>query len=362
MPTTPPQLDDVEKSETETVESPKPGAPLSFVPHDSNGQPATTPFRIRTNRFGDLEEHELVRLLDTIEDERARGRFRESIYISVFVWLVIVWVIFYGPKYLWHAPKLISPIEVMKQQQLTTLNAPILPRHLTPPPKVPNRTLEKLRAAEPPPAPTETPAPATSPAPAPVAQPQPTTTAPTPSMPSAPTPARTPPPVVADAPTPQPSKPSFTTPGSASDDMRNAMRDAARNHSGAPGDYGAAIRTPKGAGVGGGMQILSDTQGVDFSGWSRRFQSDVMRNWIPLLPEETAAPLSKRGDTFLLVTINKDGSIGDMKLENSSHDVAIDRSAWASITSEGKFEGLPKAFSGPSIVLRLHYLVNEDIR
>ena len=110
------------------------------------------------------------------------------------------------------------------------------------------------------------------------------------------------------------------------------------------------------------MQILSDTQGVDFSGWSRRFQSDVMRNWIPLLPEETAAPLSKRGDTFLVVTINKDGSIGDMKLENSSHDVAIDRSAWASITSEGKFEGLPKAFNGPSIVLRLHYLVNEDIR
>jgi len=362
MPTTPPQLDDVEKSETETVESPKPGAPLSFVPHDSNGQPATTPFRIRTNRFGDLEEHELVRLLDTIEDERARGRFRESIYISVFVWLVIVWVIFYGPKYLWHAPKLISPIEVMKQQQLTTLNAPILPRHLTPPPKVPNRTLEKLRAAEPPPAPTETPAPATSPAPAPVAQPQPTTTAPTPSLPSAPTPARTPPPAVADAPTPQLSKPSFTTPGSASDDMRNALHDAARNRSGAPGDYGAAIRTPKGAGVGGGMQILSDTQGVDFSGWSRRFQSDVMRNWIPLLPEETAAPLSKRGDTFLVVTINKDGSIGDMKLENSSHDVAIDRSAWASITSEGKFEGLPKAFNGPSIVLRLHYLVNEDIR
>jgi hypothetical protein len=375
MPTTPSQLDDVEKpeaeepvvdpgSDSEPIAPLKPGEPLSFVPHEPDGRPAVAPIRIRTNRFGDLDEHELVRLLDTIEDERARGRFRESIYISVFVWMVIVWVIFYGPKYLWHAPTLISPVEVMKQQQMTSLNAPVLPRHFAAPPKVDNRTLAKLRDAEPKPSPTP-PAPAPpTPAPAPAAtQPQPTTT-PTAPLPSAPTPVptRTPAPVIAEAPVPQPTKPNFNTSGSASDEMRNEMRNAARNPGAGLGDRGGPIRTPKGAGVGGGAQIISDTMGVDFNPWLRRFQSDVMRNWIPLLPEETAPPLSKKGNTFLIVTILKDGSIGDMKLENSSHDVAIDRSTWASITSEGKFEGLPKVFPGPSITLRLYYSVNEDVR
>jgi outer membrane biosynthesis protein TonB len=171
------------------------------------------------------------------------------------------------------------------------------------------------------------------------------------------------PPVVADAPVPQPSRPSFTTPGSASDEIRNAIRDAARSRGvEGVGDRGPVIHTSKGADAGGGVQILSDTQGVDFSEWSKHFRSDVMRNWIPLLPEETDQPLFKKGETYLIVTINKDGSIGDMKLENSSRDVAIDKAAWASITSEGKFEGLPRAFNGPSIVLRIHYMVNEDVR
>ena len=72
-------------------------------------------------------------------------------------------------------------------------------------------------------------------------------------------------------------------------------------------------------------------------------------------------PLSKKGETYIIVKIMKDGSIGDMKLEGSTHDVAIDKSAWGSIVSEGTFEILPKAFPGPFIILRLHYLVNEDI-
>jgi hypothetical protein len=92
-------------------EAPTPGAPLTFVPHDPKG---SKPIRtIRTGRYGELEEHELIRLLDTIEDERARGRFRESIYISLFVWMAIAWVVLYGPRYLWHAPPLLNPADVL---------------------------------------------------------------------------------------------------------------------------------------------------------------------------------------------------------------------------------------------------------
>jgi hypothetical protein len=83
-----------------------------------------------------------------------------------------------------------------------------------------------------------------------------------------------------------------------------------------------------------------------------------MHNWIPLLPEETEPPLMKRGETYIIVTILPDGTIGDMKLEGSTHDQAIDKAAWGSIISEGQFQALPKEFHGPNLILRFHYVVN----
>src|ERR1700751_6113015 len=134
-----------------------PGAPLSFVPHDGDGASSRQPVRIRTSRYGEMDEHELIHLLDSIEDERAGSRFRESIYISLFIWLAIAWVVLYGPRYLWHAPKLVTPFEVLHQRELTQLNLPSM--HAPPQsvprrqPNVENRTLEHLRSMEPPPRP-----------------------------------------------------------------------------------------------------------------------------------------------------------------------------------------------------------------
>ena len=44
-----------------------------------NSAPPTQPIKVRTGRFGELEEHELIHLLDSLDDERAKARFRESI-------------------------------------------------------------------------------------------------------------------------------------------------------------------------------------------------------------------------------------------------------------------------------------------
>src|SRR5580658_9915658 len=110
---------------SEQPEAPS-NAPVSVVPHQADGALAQRPVKIRTGRFGELEEHELVRLLDTIEDERARSRFRESVYISVFIWMVVIWLMLYGPRYLWHAPALRNPIDVLKERELTQLANPHL--------------------------------------------------------------------------------------------------------------------------------------------------------------------------------------------------------------------------------------------
>jgi outer membrane biosynthesis protein TonB len=337
------------------------------VPHETPGTAASQQVRIRTARYGELGERELIHLLDSIEDERARGRFRESIYISLFIWIAIAWLVLYGPRYLWHAPKLVTPFEVLKQRELTQLNLPTL--HAPPPsvpraqPKIDNRTLEHLRSMEPPPRPTP-PAATTSkiaPTPAPAitnaAPPAPAPVLPLPSAPQ-PTP-RAAPPVVAEAPTPHPStKPNFNTNNSVQGSIQDAIRNAARNPN--SGAYGARGSGESPLSFGHGVEVLSDMQGVNFNPYIRRLLADIYRNWLPLIPEEAKPPLSKDGETLIRFTILPDGRIGGMWLDGSTHDDAINRSAWGSITSEGQFPPLPSQFHGPNLELRIHYYVNKQ--
>jgi len=336
-----------------------PNAPVSFVPHAAPGELPPVPMRIRTNRYGELEEHELIRLLDSIEDERARSRFRESIYISCFVWLIVVWVIFYGPRYLWHAPQLINPADAIRKQELTQLNAPVLhdvPR-LAPKPvprQLDNNTIKQLQAMKhetPAPAPTPTPAPSNvPPTPQPVAPPPtPTPRAVNPIIPEAPAPQR---------PT-QPTQPNFNQP---SNSLKDAIIASVHNH-GSGGN--GMVSTGKGAAVGmGPVQILSDTQGVDFNDYLRRLVATTYHAWIPLLPEETEPPISKQGETWITFTILPDGRLApppEMRLEASTHDVAIDKAAWGSLVSQGQLPPLPSQFHGPGLTLRFHFIVNKGV-
>jgi outer membrane biosynthesis protein TonB len=326
-----------------------------------NSAPPTQPVKVRTGRYGELDEHELIHLLDTLDDERSKARFRESIYISVIIYLGIVWFLFYGPRVLFHQPKLISPVEVLKERekQLTFLDSPKnLPRptpkanRAIPQKPLDQKTLDQLQAmrkAEPAPAP----------APAPV-QSAPTQTTPTPPptpIPLAPTPQPTQQAMV-DAPKPAPTRPNFGNPNqSPGDAIRKAAQDAARARG--AGDYNA----PSGGrqGMGEGAEILSDTQGVDFGPYIRRILEDIRRSWYPLIPEEARPPLNKQGETLIRFTINRDGTIAAMNLDGSSQDTAIDRACWGGITGVGQFPPLPAQFKGPNLELRVDFFTNKPL-
>src|SRR5271168_4172078 len=143
--------------------------PLLETPPKS--APPNPPVKVRTGRFGELEEHELIHLLDTLDDERSKARFRESVYISIIIYLGIVWFLFYGPRVLFHQPKLISPVDILKERdkQITFLDNPANLSKLTPKPKpIPEKShqaldqktlqqLQAMRKAETPPAPTTAP-------------------------------------------------------------------------------------------------------------------------------------------------------------------------------------------------------------
>jgi outer membrane biosynthesis protein TonB len=333
--------------------------------------PPNPPAKVRTGRYGELEQHELIHLLDSLDDERSRARFRESIYISIFFYLFVAWFLFYGPHVLFHQPRLISPADVLKERdkQLTFLDAPKdLSKSLPPKsnkvisdkdrmqqttrPTLDKKTLEQLEAmrkagAPAPPAP----APQTQPTPQPQAQ-QPPPPTPLPQHPpQQPT-------QLADAPKPAPTRPNFGNPNqSAGDVVRQAAEQAARNH-GQGGDYGAgAPDAHQGANT--GYEVLSDTMGVDFGPYIRRILGDIKRNWIPLIPEEARPPLNKQGETLIRFTILPDGRIAAMNLDGSSQDVAIDRACWGGITGVGQFPPLPANFKGQNLELRVEFFTNK---
>jgi hypothetical protein len=257
-----------------------------------NSAPTPPPLKVRTSRYGELDEHELIHLLDSIDDEVSKARFRESVYISIIICMAIGWFILYGPQVIFHQPRLINPSDILKQRdkEITFLDAP---KDLSKPiphkptnvvsdkdrtqqtahPTLDKKTLEQLQAMRK----AEAPAP----------------NAPTPQPPAA-QPSQEPPPpaplpqhapqqqAMIDAPKPAPTRPNFNTSQSAGDAISQAARAAAKNP-GQNGDYGSGTPSSSG-GLNTGVEVLSDMQGVDFGPYLRRIIGDIKRTWIPLIP------------------------------------------------------------------------------
>ena len=124
-------------------------------------------------------------------------------------------------------------------------------------------------------------------------------------------------------------------------------------------DYGGGGGATRGGPLHAGAEIISDTEGVDFTAYLRRLHDDIQRNWDPLIPEEVQPPIYKKGIVGIRFTIMADGSIGGQPiLETRAGDVALDKAAWSAITSEGNFPPLPRQFHGKQIELRLGFFYN----
>jgi TonB family protein len=128
-----------------------------------------------------------------------------------------------------------------------------------------------------------------------------------------------------------------------------------------PGDSQQTAQSAPAAALKPGIEILSDTMGVDFSGYLRRLHNDILHNWDPLIPAKAQPPNLKKGAAAIRLTILPDGTIGSMKLETSSGDVDLDKAAWYALTSEGTFPPLPKAFHGPRLELRVGFFYNTPV-
>jgi outer membrane biosynthesis protein TonB len=120
--------------------------------------------------------------------------------------------------------------------------------------------------------------------------------------------------------------------------------------------------TPGGGGGGGtafgGLEMLTPTEGLDWSTYLQRVYLAVKGNWFAIMPE--SAELGERGIVVLTFKIMRDGSVpgAEPVINRNSGKEPLDRAAYSSVRASNPFEPLPSQFSGPYIELRYTYLYN----
>ena len=110
--------------------------------------------------------------------------------------------------------------------------------------------------------------------------------------------------------------------------------------------------------MGGSLEILTPTEGVDFSSYMARLRVTIQRNWEAVMPESVW--LGERGKVVLQFRIMKNGVVPEEEpaMFGSSGKDPLDRAAVSSIRASTPFDPLPTAFSGPFILLRVTFLYN----
>ncbi len=324
--------------------------------------------------YRDLDAH-VPHLLIQLQDDLSRSRRREAAWISIITHLVLIILVVNFQRFekyipFWH-PAIVLPSQNVNNKDVTFL---ALPPDMQKVPRKPNTNvmsdkdrvamtrhpeldLKELRKS------LVTPPPGRPGASGPPAQQQPT------------------PGIAQNQPVPQsqpqqapnqeisqlqtPSKPNisdfrkYAGSMSAGSAVNEAARAAAATRGagqqGSGGDFG--LGTGAHGRQTGALEILSDTQGVDFGPYLQRILQEVKDNWYRLIPESAEM---KKGKLSIEFAITKDGQVAGMKLVATSGDPPLDRAAWGGITASNPFPPLPTDFKGPYLALRFRFFYNPD--
>jgi TonB family protein len=309
----------------------------------------------RGSRWVDYDTHELLQMISDLEDERRWSRLREGIWLAVLFHLLLLLALTVLPKYVFRQPPIINPSNSLKHHNFVMLNppalhAPALQPKPKPLPPINKKTLEALNHP-----------PILAPVKPPPPPPQPLKKVPEVLKPKLAQPVLPRPKPQPAAPHPAPARPNFAmNMESPAQQLQQAMRNAMRNRNAGRNDnpLPGGLAMHPGASSG-GVQILSNTHGVDFNYWLRAWYYDTEQTWDPLIPDEVNPPISKAGEVLIRFKVLPDGRVmpGSMRLVGSSGDTALDRAAWGAITGSS-YPPLPSAFHGPYIELQALFLYN----
>jgi len=283
--------------------------------------------------------------------------------MSVLVHIGLIIFLIFTPKIFPSHPPTQDEIDLARKQLQWIYSPPELPKTAPPPsPKlhITAKTLSKISpkieqpvAPAPPRASPEKP-----PTDLPEA-PRPQVVVPQPTQPAQPTPSQLEP-VEPVRPNPQSHLNLHLNDDSPGKQIEDQIQDAIRHPGPSGGVYSGGPVGPGrgGPGMGEAYQILSDTQGVDFSNYIQRLLATLKRNWDYVMPE--SAQMGDRGLTATTFKIRPDGSVvpPDPILERTSGKEPLDNAAMSAIHASNPFEPLPSQFHGPYLELRIWFDYN----
>jgi TonB family protein len=111
----------------------------------------------------------------------------------------------------------------------------------------------------------------------------------------------------------------------------------------------------------GGVDLLSDTKGVDVGPYLESVLKIVKQNWYHLMPQSARAPKMQQGEVSIQVAILRTGKIKGMRVVGSSADASLGAAAWHAI-GDSRLPPLPAEYSGQYLELRLHFSYNPPKR
>jgi TonB family protein len=104
------------------------------------------------------------------------------------------------------------------------------------------------------------------------------------------------------------------------------------------------------------VDILTPTEGVDFSQYIKKVVGEVRKNWYASMPDEAYG--GAKGRTVVLLRIQTDGKIVNVSMESSSGSDSLDQAAMNGIRTSSPFDPLSPQFKGPYVDLRFRFLYN----
>jgi TonB family protein len=110
--------------------------------------------------------------------------------------------------------------------------------------------------------------------------------------------------------------------------------------------------------AGNSVEILTQTDGVDFSGFLNGLCKSVRLHWYSVMPRE--AQLGAKGRVVIRFQIRRDGSlgVGFPEVEVTSGRKNLDDAAIHAIKHSAPFKRFPQEFQGPGVELRVTFCYN----
>ena len=109
-----------------------------------------------------------------------------------------------------------------------------------------------------------------------------------------------------------------------------------------------------------GVDILSDTQGIDFSPYVRQILKATNGSWQQVLAKDGRPAVKADAVTLIRIEVGRDGKLRSMQLEGDGRAAALDKAAWHSLAQLGSTGSLPPAYTGSGFAMRVHFSLPKE--